>query len=75
MVYSNQSILKDFEGKPIPQYWNKELEIYEPVTGNNGLIKVVMVDEKGNQIITQDLINQLNSRIDVLVKAVEKIGL
>lgn len=74
-MYRFQGILRDFNNQPIPQYWNNELEIYEPITGNNGLIKVVMVDEKGNQIITQDLINQLNSRIDTLVKVVENIGL
>lgn len=31
MVYSAKSIIKDLNGKPVPQYWNPETLQYEVI--------------------------------------------
>ncbi|NLY09851.1 MAG: mitochondrial small ribosomal subunit protein uS9m [Tissierellia bacterium] len=41
MAYNEKAILKDVNGKPIPQYWNPETNQYEVITGKDGMIRVI----------------------------------
>lgn len=69
-MYNTKSIIKDVNGKPVPQYWNKELQRYEVITSENNMLKVIMVDSQGNEIQLQNLINQIANKIDELIEAV-----
>lgn len=70
MAYSTKSIIKDVNGKPVPQYFNQEQDKYEVIKSKNGMLRVIMVDSQGNEIQTQDLIDQITAKIDELIKAI-----
>lgn len=73
-MYNTKSIIKDVNKKPIPQYWNPDTDQYEPVEGENGAIKVIMVDEEGREIQSQDLIDQITAKLDELIQVVSESG-
>lgn len=64
------SIITDVNNKPVPQYWNEETGNYEVISSEDGKLRVNMVDDKGNQIQSQDLVNQIESKIDELIRVV-----
>lgn len=70
MAYNTKSIIKDVNKKPVPQYWNKEKQQYEVIESKDGMLRVIMVDSQGNEIQTQDLIDQITAKIDELIKAI-----
>lgn len=70
MAYNTKSIIKDANGKPVPQYFNQEQDKYEVIKSKNGMLRVIMVDSQGNEIQTQDLIDQITAKIDELIKAI-----
>ena len=70
MTYNSKSIIKDFNGKPVPQYWNPETEQYEVITSNDGMLRVIMVDSEGREIQTQNLVDQISAKIDELIEVV-----
>ena len=70
MAYSTKSIIKDVNGKPVPQYFNQEQDKYEVIKSKDGMLRVIMVDSQGNEIQTQDLIDQITAKIDELIKAI-----
>ena len=70
MAYNTKATIKDVNGKPVPQYFNKELDRYEAVEGNNGMFKTMMVDSQGNEIISQNIINQILGKLDNLIEVV-----
>ena len=70
MSYGNVSIIKDVNNKPVPQYWNPNIQNYEVVEGSSGYLKVIMVDSNGDEIQTQSLIDQLNDKLDELIGVV-----
>ncbi|WP_341877586.1 hypothetical protein [Defluviitalea saccharophila] len=70
MAYNTKSIIKDVNGKPVPQYFNQEQDKYEVIKSKNGMLRVIMVDSQGNEIQTQDLIDQITAKIDELIKAI-----
>jgi len=70
MAYSTKSIIKDVNGKPVPQYWNKETQQFEVIESKDGMLRVIMVDSQGNEIQTQDLIDQITAKIDELIKVI-----
>ena len=67
MAYDTKSIIKDVNKKPVPQYWNKEKQQYEVIESKDGMLRVIMVDSQGNEIQTQDLIDQITAKIDELI--------
>lgn len=69
-MYNTKSIIKDVNGKPVPQYWNKTTQSYEVIESKEGKLRVNMIDENGNYIQTQDLVNQISAKIDELIQAV-----
>lgn len=74
MAYSTKSIIKDVNGKPVPQYWNKETQQFEVIESKDGMLRVIMVDSQGNEIQTQDLIDQISTKLDELIQVVKGNG-
>jgi len=70
MAYNTKSIIKDVNGKPVPQYFNQEQDKYEVIKSKDGMLRVIMVDSQGNEIQTQDLIDQITAKIDELIEAI-----
>lgn len=70
MAYNTKSIIKDVNGKPVPQYFNQEQDKYEVIESKDGMLRVIMVDSQGNEIQTQDLIDQITAKIDELINAI-----
>ena len=63
MAYNTKSIVKDVNQKPIPQYYNKDLDVYEVLEGKNGASKIILYDENGNHI---DLTALISSVVNIL---------
>jgi len=74
MAYNTKSIIKDVNGKPIPQYWNPETDQYEVITSKDGMLRVNMVDSQGREIQSQDLVDQISAKIDELIQVVRDSG-
>ena len=66
-MYNTRSIIKDVNEKPVPQYWNPETNRFEVITSNSGRLRVNMVDKNGNQIQSQELVDQISSKLDELI--------
>lgn len=50
MAYNTVSIIKDVDGKPIPQYYNALQNAYEVLQGRNGANRVELYDANGNPV-------------------------
>ncbi len=70
MAYNTKSIIKDVNGKPVPQYWNPETQQFEVIESENGLLRVNMVDSQGREIQTQNLVDQISAKLDELIEVV-----
>lgn len=71
MAYNTKAILRDVNGKPVPQYWNPETQQFEVIESKNGLLRVNMVDSQGREIQTQNLVDQISAKIDELIQVVK----
>lgn len=71
MAYNNKSIIKDVNGKPVPQYFNVGTDRYEIITSQNGMLRVIMVDSEGREIQSQDLVDQISAKLSELVEVVK----
>ena len=69
-MFDTKSIIKDVNGKPVPQYWNPATEQYEVIESTDGKLKVTMMDSEGREIQSQSLVDQIASKIDELIEAV-----
>lgn len=49
MAYNTKPIITDVDGNPISQYYNKELDHFEPVEGQAGANKVVLYNADGTE--------------------------
>lgn len=49
MAYNTKPIITDVDGNPISQYYNKELDQFEPVEGSKGANKVVLYNADGTE--------------------------
>jgi hypothetical protein len=72
MAYNNKSIIKDVNGKPVPQYFNPDEDRYEVITSKNGMLRTIMVDSQGNEIQSQSLVDQISNKLDELIQVVSK---
>ena len=70
MSYNSKSIIKDVNGKPVPQYFNKESDRYEVIESKLNMLRVILYDSSGNELQTQTLINQLLGKLDEIIEAV-----
>ncbi len=75
VVYNTKSIIKDVNGKPVPQYWNSETQQYEVIESKSGMLKMIMIDSQGNEIQSQALVDQISNKIDELIQAVSEDGI
>ena len=75
MAYNNKSIIKDVNGKPVPQYWNPETQQYEVIESKNGMLRMILVDSEGNEIQSQSLVDQISDKLDELIQAVSEDGI
>lgn len=74
MAYNTKAILRDVNGKPVPQYWNKEKQQYEVITSKDGMLRVIMVDSQGREIQSQELVDQISAKLDELIQVVRDNG-
>lgn len=74
MAYSDRSILKDVHGKPIPQYYNPELDRFEPIQSKNRTLSVLICDSSGSEIPisqqVQEIVQALNNLVEVVTNGV-----
>lgn len=64
MAFNTKSIVKDLNQKPVPQYYNPELDIYQVLEGKNGANKVILYNEAGAAIDLATLINTVVTAIN-----------
>ena len=74
MAYNTKAILRDVNGKPVPQYWNPASQQYEVIESKDGMLRVIMVDSEGREIQTQNLVDQISAKIDELIQVVTNNG-
>lgn len=74
MAYNTKSIIKDVNGKPVPQYWNPETDQYEVITSKDGMLRVIMVDSQGREIQSQELVDQICVKLNELIQVVTNNG-
>lgn len=75
MAYNTKSIIKDVNGKPVPQYWNPATNQYEVIQSKNGMLRTIMVDSQGREIQSQSLVDQISGKLDELIEAVSEDGI
>ena len=75
MAYNEKSILKDVNKKPVPQYFNPITNNYEVIESKDGTLRVIMVDSQGREIQSQDLVDQISTKIDELIEVVSGSGI
>lgn len=68
---SYPSIIKDVNGKPVPQYYNEANGEFEVATGINNCVKVILADNTGTSINLQSSVNQIKEKIDELIEVVK----
>lgn len=71
MSYNSKSIVKDVNDKPVPQYWNEETQEFEVAMGKGGMLYVRILDSKGNEVRSQELLDQISNKLDELIRVVE----
>ena len=71
MSYNTKSIIKDVNGKPVPQYFNPDTDSYEVITSKNGMLRFNMVDSQGNEVQTQNLVDQIANKLDELIEVIQ----
>lgn len=74
MAYNTKPIVKDSEGKPIPQYYNQISNQYEPMSGASGGQKVTLCNGAGQEIDLMAMVGDVVSAIDRLIEEVKKIA-
>jgi hypothetical protein len=74
MAYNTKPIVKDSEGKPIPQYYNQISNQYEPISGASGGQKVTLCNGAGQEIDLMAMVGDVVSAIDRLIEEVKKIA-
>ncbi len=75
MTHNTKAILRDVNGKPVPQYWNPETQQFEVIESKDGMLRVIMVDSQGREIQTQNLVDQIAAKLDELIQVVRQIGI
>lgn len=74
MTHNTKAILRDVNGKPVPQYWNPDKQQYEVIESKNGMLRVIMVDSRGREIQSQELVDQISAKLDELIQVVRDNG-
>ncbi len=79
MAYNTVSIQKDVDGKPIPQYYNADSDVYEVLEGLKGGNKVILFDINGNKVdlaaLIASIVTAINNTATTQIRAgTNKIG-
>ena len=74
MNHNNYAILTDFNGKPVPQYWNSEKGRYEVVEGSHNLLSAYLVDDSGHGVLVGKYMDGINKQLGDLVEISEVIS-
>lgn len=72
LSYNVKAILKDADGKPVPQYWNRATQSYEVIQGSDNKLNVNLVDAGGNPIHSANIISDIISKLDDILREVRK---
>lgn len=64
MAYNTKAIVKDFNQKPVPQYYNAENDVYEVLQGANGANRVTLYTSAGQAIDLASLIATIVTAIN-----------
>ena len=64
MAFNTKSITKDVNAKPVPQYYNPTLDIYEVLQGANGANKVTLYNAAGAAIDLATLIASIVTAVN-----------
>ena len=73
MAYNTKALLVDAQGKPIPQYYNEVLDVYEVVTGSNGQFDGVIVDSNGQPITQQFILDSWTSNTTLILSKLDEL--
>ena len=73
MAYNTKALLVDAKGKPIPQYYNEVLDVYEPVTGSNGYFNGVIVDSSGQPITQQFILDSWTTNANAIISKLDEL--
>lgn len=63
MAYNTKAIVKDYNQKPVPQYYNADSDVYEVLEGLKGGNKVILFDINGNKVDLAALIASIVTAI------------
>ena len=63
MAYNTKAIVKDYNQKPVPQYYNADSDVYEVLEGLKGGNKVILFDTNGNKVDLAALIASIVTAI------------
>jgi hypothetical protein len=72
MSYNTKSIIKDVNGKPVPQYWNKTTQQYEVIQSNSGKIPINIVDNSGSVIQIKSILDSILFNLDEIIRVVSE---
>ncbi len=64
MAFNTKGIVKDFNGKPAPQYFNTAADVYEVLQGANGANRVTLYTAAGAAIDLQSLVTSIITAIN-----------
>ncbi len=64
MAYNTKSIIKDLNGKPVPQCFNNDTDAYEVLQGANGANRVTLYTSNGTEIDLATLIASIVTAIN-----------
>ena len=64
MAYNTKAIVKDYNQKPVPQYYNADSDVYEVLEGLKGGNKVILFDINGNKVDLAALIASIVTAIE-----------
>ena len=72
MAYNTKSIIKDVNGKPVPQMFNPSTDNYEVIQSNNGKMPINIVDNSGNVIQIKSILDSILFNLDEIIRVVSE---
>lgn len=73
MSYNTKALLQDAHSKPIPQYYNEVLDVYEPIEGSNGEMNTVLADADGVLITQQMILDSWLSNTNLILAKLDQL--
>ena len=75
MAYNTKALLVDARGKPIPQYYNPALDVYEAEHGSGGSMNIegVLYDSNGQPISQQFILDSWTSNANAIIAKLDEL--